>query len=124
MPVGSSRAESADRAGEAERAYAQRGSLRVATKYPRIAAAWYEGRGITADIIALHGNIELGPIVGLSDRIVDITATGTTLRENNLVVTGEVMACTARFFANPGPARLDPRVRALAARLSAVAAAR
>lgn len=117
-------AESADRAGEAERAYAQRGSLRVATKYPRIAAAWYEGRGITADIIALHGNIELGPIVGLSDRIVDITATGTTLRENNLVVTGEVMACTARFFANPGPARLDPRVRALAARLSVVAAAR
>lgn len=114
-------AEPAWRAGEAERAYARRGSLRVATKYPRIASAWYESRGVNADIVSLHGNIELGPIVGLSDRIVDITATGTTLRENDLVITGEVMECTARFFANPGRARLDARVRRLAERLAAVA---
>lgn len=72
--------------------------------------------------MALHGNIELGPIVGLSDRIVDITATGTTLRENDLVITGEIMTCTARFFANPGRARIDPRVRALGRRLTRVAA--
>ena len=117
-------AEPADRAGEAERAYARRGSLRVATKYPKIASRWYESRGITADIVALHGNIELGPIVGLADRIVDITATGTTLRENNLVITGELLSCTARFFVNPGRARLDPRVRELGARLARVAAAR
>lgn len=112
-------AEPSDRAGLAERAYARRGSLRVATKYPRIASAWYEGRGVNAEIVSLHGNIELGPIVGMTDRIVDITATGTTLRENNLVVTGEIMECTARFFVNPGRARLDARVLELADRLAA-----
>ena len=113
-------AEPADRAGEAERAYARRGSLRVATKYPRIASAWYASRGVNVDLVALHGNIELGPIVGMTDRIVDITATGTTLRENNLVITGEIMTCTARFFVNPGRARLDPRVRELAERLARI----
>ena len=116
-------AEPAGREGMAERAYARRGSLRVATKYPRIAAAWYQSRGVNADIVSLHGNIELGPIVGMTDRIVDITATGTTLRENNLVITGEIMSCTARFFVNPGRARLDPRVRELADRLAAVVTA-
>lgn len=113
-------AEPAGREGLAERTYARRGTLRVATKYPRIARTWYERRGITADIVTLHGNIELGPIVGMTDRIVDITATGTTLRENDLVITGEIMTCTARFFANPGCARLDARLHALAKRLEAV----
>ena len=113
-------AEPAAAAGAAERAYARRGSLRVATKYPRIAGAWYASRGINADIVSLHGNIELGPIVGMTDRIVDITATGTTLRENDLVITGEIMECAARFFVNPGRARIDARVRELAARLAAL----
>ena len=54
----------------------------------------------------------------MADRIVDITATGATLRDNDLVITGEIMECTARFFVNPGAARLDPRVRELAARLA------
>ena len=112
-------AEPADRAGEAERAYARRGTLRVATKYPKIAQRYYESRGIQADIVQLHGNIELGPIVGMTDRIVDITATGTTLRENNLVITGEILECTARFFVHPGRARLDPRVRELGEKLMA-----
>ena len=112
-------AEPADRAGEAERAYARRGTLRVATKYPKIAQAYYESRGIQADIVQLHGNIELGPIVGMTDRIVDITATGTTLRENNLVITGDILECTARFFVHPGRARLDPRVRELGEKLAA-----
>lgn len=112
-------AEPAGSAGAAERAYARRGTLRVATKYPRIATSWYKQRGVHAEVVALHGNIELGPIVGMADRIVDITATGTTLRENDLVITGELMTCTARFFANPGRARLDPRVRELARRLAA-----
>ena len=67
-------AEPAWRAGQAEHNYARRGSLRVATKYPRIASAWYAERGVNADIVSLHGNIELGPIVGMTDRIVDITA--------------------------------------------------
>ena len=112
-------AEPIARAGLAQRAYARRGSLRVATKYPRIAASWYAARGVNAEIVSLHGNIELGPIVGMTDRIVDITATGATLRENNLAITGEIMTCTARFFVNPGRARLDPRVRELADRLAA-----
>lgn len=111
-------AEPAGRGDAAQRAYARRGSLRVATKYPRIAASWYENRGVNAEIVSLHGNIELGPIVGMTDRIVDITATGTTLRENNLVITGELMECTARFFVNPGRARLDARVLELANRLA------
>ena len=109
-------AEPAWRAGQAERNYARRGSLRVATKYPRIASARYAERGVNADIVSLHGNIELGPIVGMTDRIVDITATGATLRDNDLVITGRIMDCTARFFVNPGAARLDPRVRNLADR--------
>ena len=112
-------AEPAWRAGEAERAYARRGTLRVATKYPRIAAAWYASRGVNAEIVSLHGNIELGPIVGMTDRIVDITATGATLRDNDLAITGEIMDCTARFFVNPGRAQLDPRLRELGDRLAA-----
>ena len=59
----------------------------------------------------------------MADCIVDITATGTTLRENNLVVVDDVLDCTARFFANPASARTDPRVVELAARLEAAAAA-
>lgn len=110
-------AEPRSAAGQAERAFAWRGSLRVSTKYPRITQDYYERKGQQVDIIPLHGNIELGPIVGLSDRIVDITATGTTLRENDLVVVDEVMECSARFFACPAALRADSRVRQLTERL-------
>ena len=68
----------------------------------------------------LHGNIELGPIVGMTDRIVDITATGSTLRENDLVVVDDVLECTARFFAGPAAYRSDGRIRELARRLKQV----
>ena len=71
----------------------------------------------------LHGNIELGPLTGLSERIVDITATGRTLRENNLVIVDEVLSSTARFFANPCAFRTDPRVVELADKLRAGAEA-
>ena len=70
----------------------------------------------------LHGNLELGPIVGMSDRIVDITATGETLAQNDLVVVDEVMECAARFFAGSAAYRSDSRVRALARRLLDVSA--
>lgn len=110
-------AEPASRKGKAERAYAWRGTMRVATKYPRITQAYYDRIGQQVDILALHGNIELGPIVGMTDRIVDITATGTTLRENDLVIVDDVMECTARFFAGPAAYRCDARIRDLAARL-------
>ena len=107
--------------GMAERAYAWRGTMRVATKYPRITQAYYDRIGQQVDIVQLHGNIELGPIVGMTDRIVDITATGTTLAENNLVVVDDVLECTARFFASPAAYRCDGRIRKLAARLGEVA---
>ena len=66
------------------------------------------------EIVKLHGNIELGPLIGMSDRIVDITATGTTLRENNLEIVDDVLESTARFFANPCAFRMDTRVLDLA----------
>ena len=114
-------AEPRANAGLAERAYAWRGTMRVVTKYPRITQMYYDRIGQQVDIMQLHGNIELGPIVGMADRIVDITATGTTLRENDLVVVDDVMECTARFFAGPAAYRCDARIRDLADRLAAVA---
>ena len=115
-------AEPAARVGAAERAYSWRGTVRVATKYPRITRSYYERIGQQVDIVQLHGNIELGPIVVMTDRIVDITATGTTLVENDLVVVDEVLECTARFFASPAAYRSNPRIRALSERLAALAA--
>ena len=66
----------------------------------------------------LHGNIELAPLTGMAERIVDITATGTTLRENNLVVVEDVLPSTARFFANACSFRTDPRIAKLARALA------
>ena len=97
--------------------YRRLGSIRVATKYPRIARAHFADRGTQVEIVQLHGNIELGPLTGMSDCIVDITATGKTLRENNLVITDEVLGSTARFFANTASFRTDARVRELSAKL-------
>ena len=113
-------AEPAANEGLAERNYQWRGTVRVATKYPRVTQRYYDGRGQQVDIVVLHGNIELGPIVGMADRIVDITATGTTLAENDLVIVDEVMECTARFFAGPAAYRCDHRIRDLARRLAEV----
>ena len=106
--------------GAAERVaerYRTRGSVRIATKYPRITEAFYAKKGEQVEIVKLHGNIELGPLTGLSERIVDITATGRTLRENNLVIVDEVLSSTARFLANPCAFRTDPRVVELADKL-------
>ena len=75
-------------------------ALRVATKFPHIAGRYYAGQGRDIDIIQLNGSIELAPILGLSDVIVDIVETGTTLRENDLKVLTEFMPISARFIAN------------------------
>ena len=75
-------------------------ALRVATKFVNIARDHYERRGRDIDIIKLNGSIELAPILGLSDVIVDIVETGTTLRENDLTVLEEFMPISARFIAN------------------------
>ncbi len=114
-------AEPAASKGQAEKNYQWRGTVRVATKYPRITQLYYDRIGQQVDILTLHGNIELGPIVGMTDRIVDITATGTTLQENDLIIVDDVMECTARFFAGPAAYRCDKRIRDLAEALSQVA---
>src|SRR5215216_5124317 len=90
-------------AGEDRLAEALRrlGVMRVATKYPRIAARHFEHTGRQAEIVEVKGSVELAPLTGLAEGIVDLTATGTTLRENGLVVREEILASTARLIANP-----------------------
>jgi len=90
--------EGEDRAAEALR---RLGVMRVATKYPRIAAAYFERTGRQAEIVEVKGSVELAPLTGLVHGIVDLTATGTTLRENGLVIREEISASTARLIANP-----------------------
>ena len=75
-------------------------TLRVATKFPNIAKTYYAAKSRQIDIIELHGSIELAPIVGLSDVIVDIVETGSTLRENDLAVLETVVPVSARLIAN------------------------
>ena len=93
----------ASEAGEDPAAAAQRrlGVVRIATKYPRIATTHFLATGRQAEIVEVRGSVELAPLTGLVDAIVDLTATGTTLRENNLVVREEIAVCTARLIANP-----------------------
>ncbi len=107
--------EEANRKAEAH--YLRRGVMRVATKYPNITQSYFDSVGVQVELVKMHGNIELAPLSGLAERIVDITATGTTLRENHLVIVAEVLQSTARFVGNTASVRTDPRVRALAARL-------
>ncbi len=75
-------------------------SLRVATKYPKTAHAYFAGLGVGAEVVKLYGSVELAPIVGLSDVIVDLTATGETLKKNNLVELETVADITARLVVN------------------------
>ena len=77
------------------------GVVRIATKYPRIAARHFLDTGRQAEIVEVKGSVELAPLTGLVEGIVDLTATGTTLRENGLVVREEIARCTARLIANP-----------------------
>ena len=94
--------------------------MRVATKYPRIAARHFEETGRQAEIVEVKGSVELAPLTGMVEAIVDLTATGTTLRENNLVVREEIVECTARLIANPVAHKLqggrDRRAAGAAAR--------
>ena len=74
---------------------------KVATKYPNVAAAYFREQGEQVEIIKLNGSIELAPIIGLSDRIVDIVSTGRTLKENGLVEYEKIVDITSRLIANP-----------------------
>jgi ATP phosphoribosyltransferase len=80
--------------------------LRVATKYPRLARAHFQEQGLSVEIIPLTGSIELAPLVGLADLVVDVVETGRTLRENGLVELEEIVACQAMVIANRAAYRL------------------
>ena len=79
---------------------------RVATKYPNLTARFFRDRGVNAEIITLHGSVELGPLVGLADLIVDIVETGKTLQANGLVEIREIMASQAVLIVNRAAYRL------------------
>ena len=93
--------------------------IRVATKYPKIAKDYfYNKKHQTVDIIKLNGSVELGPLVELSDVIVDIVETGSTLRENGLEVLEEVCPLSARMIVNPVSMQMEPeRIRGLVKKL-------
>ena len=91
--------------GESER---RLGAMRIATKYPRIAERHFEETGRQAEVIDVKGSVELAPLVGLADGIVDLVATGRTLEENGLEVLEEIVDCTARLVVN----RVSHKLRA------------
>ncbi|MBO5111938.1 MAG: ATP phosphoribosyltransferase [Lachnospiraceae bacterium] len=93
--------------------------IRVASKYPNIAKDYfYNKKHQTVDIIKLNGSVELGPIVGLSDVIVDIVETGSTLRENGLQVLEEICPLSARMIVNQVSMQMETeRIRSLISRL-------
>ena len=95
--------------------------LRVATKYPAITRRYLEARGVAADIIKLSGSVELGPLTGLADRIVDLVETGETLRQNGLVEVETILDVTSRLVVNRASLKL--RGAALAGLIDRVARA-
>ena len=84
----------------AQQPSATRATFRVATKYPNIARSYYDSKGQTIEIIELHGSVELGPVIGLSDVILDIVESGSTLRANGLTVLETICECSARLVVN------------------------
>jgi ATP phosphoribosyltransferase len=109
-----------ERLGESQR---RLGMMRIATKYPRIAERHFERTGRQIELIEVKGSVELAPLIGLGDGIVDLVATGRTLDENDLEVREEILECSARFVAN----RVAHKLRAvevddLTARLRGAAA--
>ncbi|GLH64342.1 MULTISPECIES: ATP phosphoribosyltransferase [Parageobacillus] len=94
---------------------------RVATKYPNIASSYFREQGEQVEIIRLNGSIELAPLIGLADRIVDIVSTGRTLKENGLVELEKIADVTSRLIVNPVSYRMkDEAVDELVHRLSEV----
>lgn len=90
----------------------------IATKYPATARAFFESRGMDVDIIKIEGSVELAPLLGLSDAIVDIVETGTTLRENGLEIVEEVCPISARLIVNVASLKLRKReIEALVSRM-------
>ncbi len=112
---------SVDGPDPAEEALRRLGVVRIATKYPKITARYMQRTGRQAEVVEVKGSVELAPLTGLVEAIVDLTASGSTLRENHLVVREELFASTARLIANPVAHRLRAReVDAVVARLRAL----
>lgn len=92
--------EAQARRGEASGEGPGEGSIRVATKYPRITLSYFNARGTPVEIIPLSGSIELAPLIGLADRIVDVVETGRTLKENGLDVLDVIAESSSRLLIN------------------------
>ncbi|MFX3673844.1 MAG: ATP phosphoribosyltransferase [Paenisporosarcina sp.] len=91
---------------------------RIATKYPTIASDFYKQKGEQVEIISLNGSIELAPMIGLADRIVDIVSTGKTIKENGLIEYEKIAEVTSRLIVNPVSYRLkNERIRELVQKL-------
>ncbi|MEC2077249.1 ATP phosphoribosyltransferase [Metabacillus fastidiosus] len=94
---------------------------KVATKYPKVASSYFREQGEQVEIIKLNGSIELAPLIGLADRIVDIVSTGQTLKENGLVELEHICDITSRLIVNPVSYRMkDQVIDELVERLSKV----
>jgi len=95
--------------------------IRVATKYPNITMKHFLDKGVQVEIIKLYGSIELAPLLGLSERIVDLVQTGETLRKNGLVEVEDIMEITSKLVCNRASLKTKPkRVKEFVERLSAV----
>src|SRR3978361_2560050 len=103
--MGAAGRRGAPRLGETQR---RLGMMRCAAKYPRIAETYFERTGRQIELIEVKGSVELAPLTGLGDGIVDLVATGRTLEENDLEVREEIVVCTARFVANRAAHQLRP----------------
>lgn len=99
----------------------QRKSIRVASKYVNLARRYYESQGIQAQIIKLYGSMELAPLVGLADEIVDLVETGSTLKANNLVAKDLIMHSSCRLIANAASIRVNhDRIKSLTEQIATV----
>jgi ATP phosphoribosyltransferase len=102
LRFGACRMVLAGRKGDDRLAEDQRrlGTMRIATKYPRIAESYFEDTGRQVEVVEVKGSVELAPLVGLADGIVDLVDSGRTLAENDMEIREEIAACTARLVAN------------------------
>jgi ATP phosphoribosyltransferase len=87
--------------------YGHIATVRVATKYPRTAAEYFRRRGVPVEIVVLSGSVELAPVTGLAERIVDLVESGRTLAENGLVVTDTIADVSARLIVNRASYQLE-----------------
>lgn len=94
---------------EGEDIYRKKRDLRIATKYPNVAKAFFNRKGLNVELIKIEGSVELAPLLGLADAIVDIVETGTTLRENGLIPVEEIAPVSARLIVNIAAMKLKRR---------------